>query len=121
MADFGIFLAKTRADVDEKLREIRTSKAFTSPRRRGHTVRADSRRHAELGLDRLATLTIHHGRHRFISHALGGDRRLAEVRDADGNANVAITSSYLQIAVEDEGAGDLFGAQGSRQQPGDAR
>ena len=29
-------------------------------------------------------LTIHHGRHTFISHALAGGRTLAEVRDAAG-------------------------------------
>lgn len=52
-----------------------------------------------LGLDRLATLTIHHGRHTFISHALAGDRKLDEVRDAAGHANVSITSAYLHVAV----------------------
>jgi integrase len=40
-----------------------------------------------LGVARLATLTIHHGRHTFISHALAGHRTLAEVRDAAGHAN----------------------------------
>ena len=62
-----------------------------------------------LGLDRLATLTIHHGRHTFISHALAGGRTLAEVRDAAGHANVSITSAYLHVAV-DEGVGELFRA-----------
>jgi integrase len=62
-----------------------------------------------LGLARLETLTIHHGRHTFISHALAGKRTLAEVRDAAGHANVSITSAYLHVAVDDEGAvGDLF-------------
>jgi integrase/recombinase XerD len=63
-----------------------------------------------LGLERLATLTIHHGRHTFISHALCGHRSLAEVRDAAGHANVSITSAYLHVTVEDEAVGDLFGA-----------
>lgn len=62
-----------------------------------------------LGLARLSTLTIHHGRHTFISHALAGGRTLAEVRDAAGHANVSITSAYLHIAVEDESIGNLFG------------
>jgi integrase len=62
-----------------------------------------------LGLARLATLTIHHGRHTFISHALAGGRTLAEVRDDAGHANVSITSSYLHIVVDDEGVGNLFG------------
>jgi integrase/recombinase XerD len=63
-----------------------------------------------LGRERLADLTIHDGRHTFISHALAGGRTLAEVRDAAGHSNVSITSCYLHVAVEDEGAlGKLFG------------
>ena len=61
-----------------------------------------------LGGDRIAMLTIHHGRHTFISHALVGHRTLAEVRDAAGHANVSITSAYLHVAVEDDGVGNLF-------------
>jgi integrase len=48
-----------------------------------------------LGLARLETLTIHHGRHTFISHALAGGRKLAEVRDVAGHANVSITSATV--------------------------
>ena len=56
------------------------------------------------------TLTIDHGRHTFISHALAGGRTLAEVRDAAGHSNVSVTSSYLHVTVdEDEGPGELFG------------
>ncbi len=63
-----------------------------------------------MGKVRLRTLTIHHGRHTFISHALAGGRTLAEVRGAAGHANVSITSGYLHVAVEDEaGVGSLFG------------
>jgi integrase len=63
-----------------------------------------------LGLARLRSLTIHHGRHTFISHALAGGRTLAEVRAAAGHANVAITSAYLHIVVDDEEPiGNLFG------------
>jgi integrase len=66
-----------------------------------------------LGLARLRTLTIHHGRHTFISHALAGGRSLAEVRDAAGHANVSVTSAYLHVAVDDEGeAGELFRFEG---------
>jgi integrase len=62
-----------------------------------------------LGAARLKSLTIHHGRHTFISHALAGGRTLAEVRDAAGHSNVSITSGYLHVAVDDEGAvGSLF-------------
>ncbi len=62
-----------------------------------------------LGLERLRMLTIHHGRHTFISHALAGGRSLAEVRDAAGHCNVSITSCYLHIVVdEDDCVGNLF-------------
>jgi len=61
-----------------------------------------------LGWDRLRTLTIHHGRHTFISHALAGGRTLAEVRAAAGHSSVQTTSAYLHV-VDDEGQpGDLF-------------
>jgi integrase/recombinase XerC len=75
-----------------------------------HTLRKRFRTACKiLGRDRLRTLTIHHGRHTFISHALAGGRTLAEVRDAAGHANVSITSGYLHVAVEDECAvGALF-------------
>jgi integrase len=63
----------------------------------------------KLGCERLQNLTIHHGRHTFISHALAGGRTLAEVRDAAGHSNVTVTSGYLHVAVEDDGVGTLFG------------
>ena len=67
-----------------------------------------------LGRERLRTLTIHHGRHTFISHALAGGRSLAEVRVAAGHSNISVTSAYLHIAVDDEGQlGSLFAAQSS--------
>lgn len=84
------------------LRPNRTSRVVSrlALRRRFKTAcRAFSR-------ERLKTLTIHHGRHTFISHALAGGRTLAEVRAAAGHANVSITSAYLHVAVEDEG--ELF-------------
>ncbi len=75
-----------------------------------HTLRKRYRTACRvLGRERLETLTIHHGRHTFISHALAFGRTLAEVRDAVGHANVSITSAYLHIAVEDETVGQLFG------------
>jgi integrase/recombinase XerD len=62
-----------------------------------------------LGAERQRCLTIHHGRHTFVSHALAGGRTLAEVRDAAGHTNVSITSAYLHVAVEDDTAlGNLF-------------
>lgn len=62
------------------------------------------------GRERLRTLTIHHGRYTFVSHALAGGRTLAEVRDAAGHSSVLLTSIYPHVAVEDEGeVGRLFG------------
>ena len=63
-----------------------------------------------LGLARLRTLTIHHGRHTFVSHALAGGRTLAEVRAAAGHVSLLTTSVYLHVAVDDDGEiGTLFG------------
>jgi integrase/recombinase XerD len=74
-----------------------------------HTLRKRFRTACKvLGRDRLEMLTIHHGRHTFISHALAGGRSLAEARDAAGHANVSITSAYLHIAVDDDTVGELF-------------
>jgi integrase/recombinase XerD len=62
-----------------------------------------------LGHERLRSLTIHHGRHTFISHALAGGRTLAEVRVAAGHASLLTTSIYLHVAVDDDGQlGRLF-------------
>jgi integrase len=69
-----------------------------------HTLRKRFRTACKvLGAARLATLTIHHGRHKFISHALAGGRTLAEVRDAAGHANVTITSGYVHVGVDADG------------------
>jgi integrase len=63
-----------------------------------------------LGFYRLDRLTIHHGRHSFVSHALAGLRTLAEVRDAAGHSNIATTSLYTHVATDDDGRiGNLFG------------
>jgi len=62
-----------------------------------------------LGATRNRALTIHHGRHTFISHALAGGRSLAEVQAAAGHNNVFVTSAYLHIVVDDdEPIGELF-------------
>jgi hypothetical protein len=45
----------------------------------------------------------------MIAELTTGSRKVAEVRDAAGHANVSITSAYLHVAVEDEGVGELFG------------
>jgi integrase len=75
-----------------------------------HTLRKRFRTACKvLGAERLESLTIHHGRHTFISHALAGGRTLAEVRDAVGHGNVSITSGYLHVAVDNDSIGLLFG------------
>ena len=62
-----------------------------------------------LGTERAAEITIHHGRHSFISHALAGGRSLAEVAEAAGHANITITAIYTHVAVDDDGQiGSLF-------------
>lgn len=78
-----------------------------------HTLRRRFRTACKaLGLTRLASLTIHHGRHMFISHALAGGRTLAELKAAAGHANLVTTSTYLHIAVDDDGkVGELFAAR----------
>jgi integrase len=74
-----------------------------------HTLRKRFRTACKvLGTARLASLTIHHGRHTFVSHALAGGRTLVEVRDAVGHANVTVTSGYLHVAVETAEVGCLF-------------
>jgi len=63
-----------------------------------------------LGAERAEALTIHDGRHTYVSRSLAGGRSLAEVRDAAGHANISTTSIYTHIAVDDDGTiGDLFG------------
>ena len=62
-----------------------------------------------LGPERVSRLTIHHGRHSFISHALAKGRSLAEVRQAVGHSNLQTTSGYLHIVVTDTGEiGNIF-------------
>lgn len=55
------------------------------------------------------SITIHHGRHSFVSHSLNGGRSLAEVRDAAGHSNISTTSIYTHVITdESEEVGDLF-------------
>jgi integrase len=108
-------LADLTAWKADRLRKGAEPDAPFVPNRRStqlsrHTLRKRFRTACKvLGRERLASLTIHHGRHTFISHALAGGRTLAEVRDAAGHANVSITSGYLHVAVDDDGVGELFG------------
>jgi integrase len=62
-----------------------------------------------LGSERQGQLTIHHGRHSFISHALHGKRSVVEVRDAAGHASLATTSLYAHLVRDDDDTiGNLF-------------
>ena len=62
-----------------------------------------------LGRSRANELTIHSGRHSFVSHALSGGKSLAEVRDAAGHSNISVTSAYIHSCVDDDGeVGNLF-------------
>jgi integrase len=68
-----------------------------------HTLRKRFRAaYKVLGAARPDSLTIHHGHHTFISHALAGGRALAEVRDVERHADVRITSGNSHVAVDDE-------------------
>ena len=61
-----------------------------------------------LGKDR--GVTIHDGRHTFVSHALHAGRSVVEVRDAAGHSNIATTSIYAHLVSDDDDVvGNLFG------------
>ena len=62
-----------------------------------------------LGEERQADITIHHGRHSFISHALAGGRSLAEVAQAAGHRRISTVAIYCNVTVEDDHEiGNLF-------------
>jgi len=61
-----------------------------------------------LGGERQAEITIHDGRHTFISHALHANRSLTEVRFAVGHSSVGTTSIYAHLVDDDTGVGNLF-------------
>jgi len=53
-------------------------------------------------------VTVHDGRHTFVSHALHAGRSIAEVRDAAGHSNIATTSIYTHLLEDDGEVGNLF-------------
>ena len=61
-----------------------------------------------LGRERQAGLTIHDGRHSFVSHALHGGRSIVEVRAAAGHASLATTSIFAHLVDTDDTVGNLF-------------
>lgn len=54
-------------------------------------------------------VTIHDGRHSFVSHALNAGHSVVEVRDAAGHSNIATTSIYAHLVGDDDTVGNLFG------------
>lgn len=52
-----------------------------------------------LGPERGGELSIHDGRHTFISHALAKGASIAEVRDAAGHSNFSTTNLYAHPCV----------------------
>lgn len=61
-----------------------------------------------VGAERVEELSIHCGRHSFVSHSLAGGRSLAEVRDAAGHSSIATTNIYCHLATDDDEVGGLF-------------
>lgn len=61
-----------------------------------------------LPADRVAELSIHAGRHTFVSHALAGGQSLPAVRKAAGHSSLSTTSIYTHVA-EDLNGGDTPG------------
>ncbi len=62
-----------------------------------------------LGVDRANELSVHCGRHSYISHALSGGKSLAEVKMAAGHGSVATTNLYVHsCADDDDEIGNLF-------------
>lgn len=54
-------------------------------------------------------VTIHDGRHSFVSHALNAGRNIVEVRDAAGHSNLSTTSIYAHLVSDDDGiVGNMF-------------
>jgi len=62
-----------------------------------------------LGPERQAELTIHDGRHSFISHVLHSGRSIVEAREAAGHSSIGTTSLYAHLVEDDdETVGNLF-------------
>lgn len=62
-----------------------------------------------LGPERRREITIHHGRHSFISHALHSGRSVVQVKEAAGHSSLGTTSLYAHLVEDDSGVGNLFG------------
>lgn len=60
-----------------------------------------------LGKERCRRLTLHHGRHTFVSSALAAGISLAHVRDAAGHRSASTTDIYTHVLGE-SGTGNIF-------------
>ena len=65
-----------------------------------------------LGSERRQEITIHTGRHSFISHAIHGGRTIVEVRDAAGHSSLNVTNLYSHLVETDDKVGNLFAFAG---------
>ncbi len=62
-----------------------------------------------LGNERQREVTIHHGRHSFVSHALHRGISPVVVKEAAGHASLATTSIYAHLVDDHDGTiGSLF-------------
>jgi integrase/recombinase XerD len=61
-----------------------------------------------LGRERQAEITIHHGRHSFISHALHKGYNIKQVQEWAGHSSLATTSIYSHLVSDEARIGDLF-------------
>ena len=64
-----------------------------------------------LGADRVAGLTIHHGRHTLVTYALGRGVSPVAVQQALGHSSLSITNVYAHLLDDDGADGNLFAAQ----------
>jgi integrase/recombinase XerD len=62
-----------------------------------------------LGRERQAEITIHHGRHSFISHALHQGHNIVQVQHMAGHSSLGTTSIYAHLVSDEAQIGNLFG------------
>lgn len=61
-----------------------------------------------LGPARVRQLSVHKGRHNFVSYSLWGGRTLPAVRDQAGHADISTTNGYLHVLPSDDVPNDIF-------------
>lgn len=80
-----------------------TAQVISSPRQKGLIMRRNkvayrwSNAIKALPPIRVKQLTVHCGRHSFISHALHHGRSLVEVQRAAGHSTILITQAYMHV------------------------